>query len=83
MATDYPPSLPVVGDRVEVLREEKLCPAEVVKCHSTSEYDVVYEKDGTEGTLVTRRASAAAAGEGRGRQRCKRSQLVQRRRGCA
>jgi hypothetical protein len=26
----------------------------VVKCHSTSECDVVYEKDGTEGTLVTR-----------------------------
>ena len=54
MATDYPPSLPVVGDRVEVLREGKLYAAEVVKCHSTGEYDVVYEKDGTEGTLVTR-----------------------------
>jgi hypothetical protein len=49
-----PPSLPVVGDRVEVLREGKLCPAGVVKCHNTGEYDVVYEKDGTEGTLVTR-----------------------------
>ena len=46
--------LPVVNDRVELLREGKLYPAEVVKCHSTGEYDVVYEKDGTEGTLVTR-----------------------------
>jgi hypothetical protein len=55
MATDYPSSLPVVGDRVEVLRQGKLCPAEVVKYHSTGEYDVVYEKDGTEGTLVTRK----------------------------
>jgi hypothetical protein len=56
MATDYPPSLPlpVVGDRVEVLREGRLYPAEVVKCRSTGEYDVVYEKNGTGGTLVTR-----------------------------
>jgi hypothetical protein len=52
MATDYPPSIPVVGSRVEVLREGKY-PAEVVKCHNTGEYDVVYEKDETEGTLLT------------------------------
>jgi hypothetical protein len=43
-----------VGDRVEVLSGGSLCPAEVMKCHSTGEDDVVYEKDGTERTLVTR-----------------------------
>ena len=66
---DYPPSLPVVGDRVEVLCEGKLCPAEVVMCHSTGEYDGVYEKDGTEGTLVTReehRLLPLEEGEGSG-----------------
>jgi mannose-6-phosphate isomerase-like protein (cupin superfamily) len=44
---------PVVGAHVEVLWEGGLYAAEVVKCHRTGEYDVVYEKDGTEGTFVT------------------------------
>jgi hypothetical protein len=48
-----PPSPPVVGSRVEVLGEAELFAAEVVKCHSTVEYGMVCEKDGTGGTLVT------------------------------
>ena len=44
----------VVGKRVEVLWKGALFAAEVVKCHRTGAYDVVYEKDGTVGTLVTR-----------------------------
>ena len=44
----------VVGKRVEVLWKGELFAAEVVKCHRTGEYDVVYEKDGMVGTLVTR-----------------------------
>jgi hypothetical protein len=67
MATDYPPSLPVVGDRVEVLREGKLCPAEVAKCHILVEYDVMYEKDGTGGTLVTREEHRLLEKGGRGK----------------
>jgi hypothetical protein len=47
-------SLPVVGDRVEVLWEGGLYAATVTTCHSTGEYDVVYEKGGAEGTFVTR-----------------------------
>ena len=46
--------LPVVGDRVEVLWRGELCAAEVVKCHRTGEYNVVYENDGTVRTFVTR-----------------------------
>jgi hypothetical protein len=45
--------LPVVGDRVEVLWGE-LRTAEVVKCHRTGEYNVVYETNGTVRTFVTR-----------------------------
>jgi hypothetical protein len=47
-------SLPVVGDRVEVLWRGELHPAEVVKCHRTGEYNVVYETDGTVRTFLTR-----------------------------
>jgi hypothetical protein len=38
---------------VEVLWKGKPFAAEVVKCYRTGAYDVVYEKDGTEGTFVT------------------------------
>ena len=83
--------LPVVGDRVEVLWEGRMYAAEVITCHSTGEYDVVYEKGGAEGTFVTRdkqqllpRAGGGGGrGVGGGRQRCKRSQLIRRRGGGA
>jgi hypothetical protein len=53
---ENPPSLPlpVVGDRVEVLWRGELHAAEVVKCHRTGEYNVVYETNGTVRTFLTR-----------------------------
>jgi hypothetical protein len=51
--TPKSPARHAVGARVEVLWKGKLFAAEVMKCHRTGAYDVVYEKDGTEGTLVT------------------------------
>jgi hypothetical protein len=45
---------PVVGNRVEVLWRGELHAAEVVKCHRTGEFNVVYETDGTVRTFVTR-----------------------------
>jgi hypothetical protein len=46
--------LPVVGNRVEVLWKGELHAAEVVMCHRTGEYNVVYETDGTVRTFLPR-----------------------------
>ena len=56
----------VVGKRVEVLWKGELFAAEVVKCHRTGEYDVMYEKDGTVRTFVTREEHRLAPLEEKG-----------------
>jgi hypothetical protein len=42
-----------VGARVEVLWDGERFAAEVLRCHNTGQYDVVYEEDGQLGTFLT------------------------------
>jgi hypothetical protein len=42
-----------VGARVEVLWDGEPFAAEVVRCYTTGQYDVVYEEDGQSGTFLT------------------------------
>jgi hypothetical protein len=55
-----------VGARVEVLWEGELFAAEVMQRHRMGEYDVMYEKDGTVRTFVTREEHRLAPLEEKG-----------------